>query len=159
MSSTPRPPFTPDDRAFFQRIINLYHRRLIAAWKCVTGGTEAVPDSHIEPPSIADWSNDKIHKALQNFRNHLKWFEAVELNEATRNLNAVEWLALYYAFRFLNTDPPVVSPEMMILERGQCEPYMTRWDNCPYPELKYRWDRLADENKKKPTRRRNKRKV
>ncbi|KAI5778660.1 hypothetical protein EDC01DRAFT_641367 [Geopyxis carbonaria] len=156
MSSTPQPPLTLADRAFFQRIINLYHKRLLAAWKSVTGGAEAVPASHVAPPSIADWPNAKINQALTNFREHRDWFEVVELDDAIRVLMNSEWLLLHYAFRFLNSDPPVAR-NLRTLEISQCEPHLVRWERCCYyPALKPRWDefrmeRDAARNDDRPT--------
>ncbi|KAI5805704.1 hypothetical protein EDC01DRAFT_263399 [Geopyxis carbonaria] len=70
-------PLTPEHRDLLQRIINLYHKRLLAAWKAMTAGAEDVPDTHRSPPSIADWPREKVQKALANFREHMKWFVCV----------------------------------------------------------------------------------
>ncbi|KAI5781936.1 hypothetical protein EDC01DRAFT_730130 [Geopyxis carbonaria] len=146
MSSTPPLTLTPADRAFFQRIINLYHRRLLAAWKAVTGGTEAVPESHVAPPSIAEWPNDKLGKALSNYKNHLDWFEVVEGVERDNPvpnsiLKGTEWLLLYYALRLLKSDPPVTHDFMTDII-GTCERHLVRWESCCYPGLESRWDKL-----------------
>ncbi|KAI5805107.1 hypothetical protein EDC01DRAFT_784195 [Geopyxis carbonaria] len=144
MSSTPQPLLTPDDRAFLQRIINLYHRRLLAAWKSVTGGTEAVPASHVNPPSIADWSNDKIKKVLENFNNHLEWYSPVD--KTIQNL------------LFQGDEINLIFNGFILLEPGRqlTDDFLTRvssmrlveWESCDYPTLKPRWDKLRMEREK-----------
>ncbi|KAI5781959.1 hypothetical protein EDC01DRAFT_665524 [Geopyxis carbonaria] len=138
---------TTADRALLQRIINLYHRRLLAAWKTVTNGTEAVPDTHIDPPSIADWSNGQIRKALQNFQEHLKWFEVTEDGEPTPDTTALkgtEWRLLYHALRLLRSNTPVTQNFRTRIIR-KCEPDLLRWESTSYPTLKVRWDRFRSE--------------
>ncbi|KAI5781265.1 hypothetical protein EDC01DRAFT_779116 [Geopyxis carbonaria] len=77
MSSPADPPLPPAHRALLQRIINLYHLRLIASWSSATGWAEAVPATHISPPSIAAWPHSQVQQALTNFKEHTAWFKHV----------------------------------------------------------------------------------
>ncbi|KAI5781957.1 hypothetical protein EDC01DRAFT_665519 [Geopyxis carbonaria] len=148
MTWTLRPaPLSPADRAFLQRIINLYHRRLLAAWNCVTEGAEAVPDSHVAPPSIADWPNRQIRKALNNFSNHLKWYDVAEdakINNPTENssLNKTQWILIYQALRLLKSDT-AITQDLRTQVFRKCEPNLLKWESCVYPTLRTRWEKLG----------------
>ncbi|KAI5796416.1 hypothetical protein EDC01DRAFT_629218 [Geopyxis carbonaria] len=97
-ATNPTPPvlphITPDERRLLQRVINIYHQRLLAAWRSATNGTEAVPDSHVAPPSIAGWPREQIQKAVENFRNHLKWFYCLRMGVAAPERRLVHLAAL-----------------------------------------------------------------
>ncbi|KAI5780409.1 hypothetical protein EDC01DRAFT_730642 [Geopyxis carbonaria] len=71
----PSQPLDPAHRELLQRVINLYHTRLLDAWATVTNGRESVPSTHVSPPSIASWPRSQILTALSNFREHKNWFE------------------------------------------------------------------------------------
>ncbi|KAI5777813.1 hypothetical protein EDC01DRAFT_677162 [Geopyxis carbonaria] len=156
MSSTPQLPITPAYRAFFQRVINLYHRRLLAAWKSVTGGAEAVPASHVAPPSIADWPHDKIEKVLDNYKLHMYWFR---VDDETWNLHLehYEMVLLRNAFYLLphsTTSHWTASEDFKKYLLGKSENILASWERFRFPALKPDWDqfrmedgRAEDENK------------
>ncbi|KAI5791992.1 hypothetical protein EDC01DRAFT_105417 [Geopyxis carbonaria] len=64
------PQISKEHRKLFQRMITMYHYRLLAAWGTFFRG-ESVPAYGRNPPCIYDWSLDKIKKAVKNFENHL----------------------------------------------------------------------------------------
>ncbi|KAI5777720.1 hypothetical protein EDC01DRAFT_782636 [Geopyxis carbonaria] len=68
------PPSPPFKIAVYQRVINIYHFRLLSAWRCVFP-SESIPPGREHPPCIDDWSRETMEKVLINYRNHLSWFK------------------------------------------------------------------------------------
>ncbi|KAI5795798.1 hypothetical protein EDC01DRAFT_782302 [Geopyxis carbonaria] len=72
MITTPPPELQlcEEDIDHLQRIINIYHGRLNAAWATHFPG-EAVPSGHENAPDITSWAPSEISRVLQNFKRHL----------------------------------------------------------------------------------------
>ncbi|KAI5795796.1 hypothetical protein EDC01DRAFT_64788 [Geopyxis carbonaria] len=99
MTTTPPPELQlwEEDIELLQRIINIYHGRLNAAWATFFFG-EAVPCGHENAPDITSWAPSEISRVLQSFKRHLlypryrPYVTTAMLNHANSLIESAEWL-------------------------------------------------------------------
>ncbi|KAI5795797.1 hypothetical protein EDC01DRAFT_727895 [Geopyxis carbonaria] len=117
MTTTPHQ-LCEEDIKHLQRIINIYHGRLNAAWATFFPG-EAVPSGHENAPDITSWAPSEISRVLQNFKRHLlsSYYShnvpAAVVNPTISLIKSGQWLITNCDFA-----EPVLRPRYLVMTRG-----------------------------------------
>ncbi|KAI5803010.1 hypothetical protein EDC01DRAFT_763666 [Geopyxis carbonaria] len=109
----------------YQRLVNMYHFRLLSAYRCAFP-SESIPPGREHAPCIADWSWDAIGQVVANYLHHTKAFLRVGPEGALQN----EELFMVLNPTLQNEEIFMALNAMRYFRYGQQRSSRTYMENC-----------------------------